>query len=1150
MLAHHQSEVLNNNKKTIQYMEKLLHVHRPLFLFIMRVAIIPIFIVVTCTGVVLATESKGQEALKKKISIEVKNQEMQVLLSKLEEVAGIRFIYSPEVIPVHKKVSIQANNDALGEVLQKVLAPHRILFEAVENQIVLRKQEEAEPEANAADRILTGRIVDETNTPLPGVSVLIKGSTIGTTTDADGNYSLNIPSDHEGGLLVITFIGYATQEITIDTRTVIDIQMAPDIQSLQEVVVVGASLKEKDLTGAVVSVSEKTLSERPVTSVNEALQGRAAGVFIQNNPEPGGNATIRVRGNNSMQFGASPIYVVDGIVMERDFNMINLNDVASINVLKDASSTALYGSRGANGVVIITTKKGKSGEGKVSYDGWFGVQEFANRPPTLGARDILDLRIAAFEDSSIGRDFFDANPTATRQDFINYLSQPGGRIADYETETYANGKSYDWVDEITRSAFQQNHSLSFSGGTDKGSYYVSFGYADQEGLVQSSGYKRYTGRVNAEQNMKKWLKIGTNTSFTRSEEDLVDGKVFGVASGANPLLPFYHDSLKLAWGNNWDVNMENPFKSLTIDKDRSKNRIFTSNYISINPVKNLTLRTNFTIDLIDQEYYEYTPSGIQQAIRDSFRGRAVHNLDHVLNYQWDNSITYEKQFDRHLVSALIGTSMSRNQFKYTNLVARDFPTDDFGYNNLGAAFDKANFSLGSSITQSSLMSFFGRVNYEYDGKYLATVTARYDGSSRFAEGHKWGLFPSVALGWNITAEDFMADQQLFNLVKLRAGYGSVGNQNIPDYSFYSLYNASYSNGNVSWNSTGLRGTPNLTWEKQDQLNIGIDLGVLENRVQFTAEYFNINNSNLLMRRSLSPLTGYNQAIENIGEMTNKGLEFSVNALVVDAQDWKWNVTANLSKDKNKITKLYGNVDAIYNYGGFSGTEIQREGNFFLGQSLNTIYMLEFDRIIQESDMEYVNSLDLSGKTLKPGDILPKDQQPEGEEGHGVIDQNDKVIIGKKDPKFYGGFTSQVSWKGISLNAVFTYSYGAKAISGYYEGLMSGTGMSAAHEDMLDRWTPEHTNTTIPRATYDASIRYGAGETSWGIQDASFLRLASLTLAYDVPKPIINRVGITNLRIYTTGNNLTTWTKYKGYDPENGDWYPTARMFVLGLNLGF
>jgi hypothetical protein len=432
-------------------MEKLLHVHRPLFLFIMRVAIIPIFIVVTCTGVVLATESKGQEALKKKISIEVKNQEMQVLLSKLEEIAGIRFIYSPEVVPVHKMVSIEANNDALGIVLQKILSPHHILFEAVENQIVLRKQEEPEPEASSADRILTGRIVDETNTPLPGVSVLIKGTAIGTTTDADGNYSLNIPSDHEGGLLVITFIGYATQEITIDTRTVIDIQMNPDIQSLQEVVVVGASLKEKDLTGAVVSVNEKTLSERPVTSINEALQGRAAGVFIQNNPEPGGNATIKVRGNNSMQFGASPI----------------------------------YGSRGANGVVIITTKKGRSGEGKVTYDGWFGVQDFANRPPTLGARDILDLRIAAFEDSSIGRDFFDANPTATRQDFINYLSQPGGRIADYETESYANGKSYDWVDEITRSAFQQNHSLSFSGGTDKGNYYVSFGYADQEGLVQS-----------------------------------------------------------------------------------------------------------------------------------------------------------------------------------------------------------------------------------------------------------------------------------------------------------------------------------------------------------------------------------------------------------------------------------------------------------------------------------------------------------------------------------------------------------------------------------------------------------------------------------------------------------------------------------------
>lgn len=1135
-------------------MEKLLHVHSPFFWLIMRVAIIPMITVLICSSVVFATESRGQEALKKKISVEVENQEMLVLLNKIEKIAGIKFIYSPEVIPVHRKITLRATDDVLGEVLEKLLTPYDVIFEAVENQIVLRKQEEREPESRSevTDRILTGQILDEDNGPLPGVSILIKGTTIGTTTDVDGNYSMNLPTAHENGILIVSFIGYATQEISINNRNSIDIQMVPDIRSLEEVVVVGASLKEKDLTGAVVNVNEKTLSERPVTSINEALQGRAAGVYVRNNPEPGGNATIKVRGNNSMQFGASPIYVVDGIVMERDFNMINVNDVASINVLKDASSTALYGSRGANGVIIVTTKKGKRGEGKVSYDGWFGVQEFMNESLTLGAKDMYELRIEALENSSVGEAYYAANPGASRQSFINDELLVAGKLwfADYENDSYANGKSYNWLDKVTRPAFQQNHSLGFSGGTEKNTYYMSFGYTDQQGLVESSGYKRYTGRINAEQILKPWLKIGTNSSFTRSVDDLVDGKAFSVARGANPLLPFNADSLYLAWGNNWDINQENPLRTLSISKDRSKNRIFTSNYLSLNPVKNLTVRSSFSIDLIDQEYYEYIPSDVQQAKRDSYRGRAIHNLDHVTNFQWDNSITYEKLFNKHMLNALVSTSISRNQFKYSNVTARDFPTDDFGYYNLGAAFDKDNFSLGSNITQSSLMSYLGRVNYEYDGKYLATVTARYDGSSRFAQGNKWGLFPSLALAWDITNENFMSDLGIFDLAKLRVGYGSVGNQNIPDYSFYSLYYPSYSDGNVSFNSTGLRGTSALTWEKQDQLNIGIDLAGWNNRLHFTAEYFNIVNSNLLMRRSLSTLTGYREAIVNIGEMTNKGFEFSVNALVVDAGELKWNIAANLSRDKNNITKLYGDVDAIYSFGGFTGTDIQREGNFFLGQSLNTIYMWEFDRIIQEDDMEYVNSLTLPGKTLKPGDILPKDQQSEGEEGYGIIDEDDRVVIGKKDPKFYGGFSSNLSWKGISLNAVFTYAYGAKAVSGYYEGLMSGTGYTAAHTDMLDRWTPENTDTNIPRATYDNSLRFSSGETSWGIQDASFLRLASLTLSYDAPKAFVNKIGLSDFRIYTTGNNLTTWTKYKGYDPENGDWYPTARMFVLGVNLGF
>ncbi len=998
---------------------------------------------------------------------------------------------------------------------------------------------------------LEGTVNDENENPLPGVSIVIKGTSRGTITDLDGKFALsNVPAN---SILVFSFVGFETIEVPVNERTFINVMLKPVAQQLSEVVVVGAPLRRRELTGSTVSVDSKVLEERPVSSINEALQGRAPGVRINTSPQPGGEASIRVRGINSMNYGGNPIYVVDGIVMERDFNMINLNDVASVTILKDASATALYGSRGANGVIVITTKKGVKGKGKITYHTWMGFQNFANKSLTLGARDVFDLRIDALKNSeSVGAVYFNTHPGATTENFVNdvVLSKDTKWVADYELETLEKGKSYNWLDAVTRNAFQQNHAISFSGASEKNNYFLSFGYTDEDGIVVSSNYKRYTGRINAEQNIKSWLKVGTNTSFAKSIDDWVDGSVFRVASRANPLLPIDEEYLYLAWGQNWDINMENPLRSMRIDKDGIKSRIFSSNYINIKPNDRFNFRTTFAIDQTEQQYYEYIPSDVQQAKRDSFRGRAIHNFDNAFNYQWDNALTYENQIQSHHLFALFGTSLSKNQYKWTNVLARDFPTDDFGYYNLGAAFDKQQFQLGSDIAQSTLMSYVGRINYNYNEKYYATVTARYDGSSKFAKGNKWGFFPSVSVSWNITNEDFMEDQRLFNLINLRIGYGTVGNQAIPDYAFYSLYYPSYSSGNVSFNSTGLRGNKDLKWEKQGQFNFGIDLSFFNKRLEINADYFNIINSNLLMRRSLSTITGYRETIENIGEMRNRGYEFSVNGVIIDGKDLNWSLNANISTDKNEITKLYEKVDVIYNYGGFTGRDIQRTGNFFLGESMNTIYTFEFDRIIQKEDMEYVNSLVLPGKILKPGDILPKDQQKEGEEGHGIIDENDKVIVGKTDPKFYGGFSSSLEWKGLQLNAIFTYSYGAKAICGLYEELTSGTGYSAAHKDMLKRWTPENTNTNIPRATYDNSVRFSTGETSWGIQNASYLRLSTFKFGYNLPQQLMNNIGIENCQLYVSGNNLLTWTNYRGYDPEHGDWYPTARSFVMGLQLSF
>ncbi|MEQ8240016.1 MAG: TonB-dependent receptor [Cyclobacteriaceae bacterium] len=1007
-------------------------------------------------------------------------------------------------------------------------------------------------DSNSNKILVSGTVTDEQGEALIGVTVLLKGTMLGTTTDIEGNYSLKAPID---ATITFSYVGFQNIEIPIDGQTEINTSLIMDTDALDEIVVVGTSLKKSDLTGSVVSVNSKTLEERPVTNINDALQGRAAGVFIQNNPTPGGYASIRIRGNNSIQYGGNPIFVVDGIIMDNDFNLINLNDVASINVLKDASATALYGSRGANGVVVVTTKKGKKGEGQLNYKTWVGFSSFINEDLTLGASDMYQLRIDALANSSIAANYFSQYPNAPKEEFINsqLIGDNSAWFADYERNSMEQGRSYDWLREVSRDqAVQQNHSASFSGGSENSSFFASFGYIDEEGLIENSSSQRITGRLNVEQSVKSNLKVGSNTAFTRLENQEVDGSVFSVARAANPLLPIgqYGDTLFLAWGDNWDINSENPLNSLNIRKDRIVNKFSSSNYIDYSPIPGLSMRTTFAVDISNQEYYEYTPRGIQQALRDSYLGRAIHNFDKTTYYQWDNSISYKSSFGKHNYTVLLATSLSRDEFNYTNLSARDFPTDNFSYYDLGGAFDKPNFNLGSDFSAATLMSYLARVNYNFDNKYFVTATARYDGSSKFAEGYKWGLFPSLALSWDMTSEGFMQSQSFFDMLKLRAGYGSVGNQTIPNFAFLSLYRPAFANETVSFNSTGLRGTEALTWESQRQLNVGIDLSMLNSRVQFTAEYFNIVNSNLLMRRTLSTLTGYNEAIENIGELTNRGFELSASAILVDKSNFKWDISANLSRDQNRVTQLFQDVDAIFNFGGFTGTEIQRTGNLFLGESLNSIYMWEFDRIIQPEDMEYVNSLQLPGKTLRPGDILPRDQQAPGEPGHGIIDEDDRVIVGTQDPKFYGGFSSRASWKGLSLNTVFTYSYGAKRISGFYEQLMAGTGFGPAHNDMLNRWSPTNTDTNIPRATYDNAARFTAGETSWGIQDASFVRLATITLSYTLPKLITNTVGVGNARIYASGNNLVTWTKYKGYDPENGDFYPTSRMLVFGADISF
>ena len=984
----------------------------------------------------------------------------------------------------------------------------------------------------------------QTDELLPGVNVMVKGSSIGAMTNIDGAFSITV---QKGSVLEFSFIGYEKQEYGVKGNAKIQVELNPVGIAMDEVIVVGASMKKSDLTGSVARVTDKTLQQIPTADLNTALQGKVAGVFIQNSAKPGEAASIKIRGNNSIQYGTSPIYVIDGLLVDQGFEMLNPNDIATIDVLKDASATAIYGARGANGVVVITTKKGQKGKARVTYDGWYGSQSFSKEMPLINGSQLHDLRVEAYINEFNNTTNL---PPARREKYIkdNFLSTtvpPNTIFTEDEMEAYLSGKTYNWLDAVTQNAYQQNHAVSFSGAGDKGSYFMSFNYNQQEGLMKNVSYERYTGKINLDQMVKPWLKVGTNTTFVyQVGHPVADDNTFPVALRADPLLPISGEYWYMKYGTEESQSNNNPIRDLNVVRDANQARLMSSNFININPIKGLDIRSTFSIDYMSKEDYTYYSTETTQSYK-AADGQAKHRKDKMLNWQWDNTVSYKTLIkEKHRISAVLGANMSYYSQNWNSLDVKGFGNDFFSYKAIAGASKKEDFGVNSDFWTYSMASVFLRAGYVYDSRYYVTFTGRYDGSSKFGTNNKWGFFPSVSASWNITGEEFMQSQNVINNLRLRVGYGLAGNQNIPNYGYQTLYDVRATLGTSALINWGRYGNPDLRWEKQKQINVGLDYGMFNDRLSFTLDLFHIDNEDLLMTISKSPSSGYLDQLANVGTLRNRGIEFSINATPIRTKDWNWNIGFNISADRNKIIKLDGQAQEIYKLGGMSNNEIQTEGNLFVGESLNTIYMYLFDRIIQESDMDYVNSLELGSRTAQPGDILPLDR-----DHNGIINDKDRTVVGVKDPKFYGGIHTTVSWKGLELTLVGNYSYGAKKTSFLYNSLVTSDGRSAAHKDILNRWTPENTNTLIPRA-YHAFSGFGYGSTSLCLQDASFFRLSSATLAYTFPRKLINKIYLDNLRIYFTGSNLFTATKYKGFDPETGDWYPNTRMYVVGLNISF
>ncbi|WP_461051850.1 SusC/RagA family TonB-linked outer membrane protein [Spirosoma arcticum] len=1033
----------------------------------------------------------------------------------------------------------------------------------------------AQPQ-EVADETVTGRVTGETNEGLPGVSVLVKGTNRGTTTDATGNYRIAVPTpDRSNGdagpperasrpiTLVFSFVGYVSQEIAVGRRTTVNISLLPDDKTLNEVVIVGyGQVRKSDLTGSVATVPVGEIRKLAVTSLDQQLQGRAAGVQItQNSGAPGGATTIRIRGGNSIQGDNEPLYVIDGVPFKNDpgtaasngansgsnFNVLstlNPNDIESISILKDASSTAIYGSRGSNGVVIITTKRGKAGKSTINFDAYYGVQDVRRKYPVLNGRQYAQ--------------------------FVNDANTNEGRPAVYTpAQVDAFGEGTDWQNEIFQQAPIQNYQLSFSGGDERTQYAIGGGYFKQGGIVTNSDFDRYSFRINLDRKLTNRIKIGnsltvnrTLTNQSRTDGDLGStGQVTIAALQFPPILPVYNpDGTYLLGASNFTA--DNPAALARGSKNRNTAfRTFGNVFGDYQIIDGLNLRVLLGIDAVLQKQDSYLPRSVSSGLAQG--GSASIFNSSAITWLNENLLTYTRTFGTvHSVGALVGFTQQANRTESSAAAARSFVNDNLGSSNLGTA--SVPLTPSSGVQTWGLQSYLARINYGYKDRYLFTASFRADGSSRFGANKRYGYFPSAALAWRVSEEAFLKNNRVVNDLKLRATYGATGNQdgigNYPAYSLLSTQN--YVFGNVV--STGIGpnqiANPDLSWETTTQADLGVDIGLFNSRITITADAYLKRTSDLLLNVTIPNTSGYGSAIRNLGQVENKGVELSISSVNVaggpairspSTGAFRWGTDLNLAANRNKVLDI-GGAPQIFagqfaNIGAVSGTGVIR-----VGEPLGSFFGYVTDGLYQTTD-ELTAIADPQSR--KPGDRRYADLN-----GDKKIDDNDRAIIGRAQPRFIGGLNNTFSYKGVELTVFFQGVYGNDILNANRFELEYLNATTNQTSDVLNRWTPTNTNTDIPRAS---TTRPANRISTRQIEDGSYLRLKNIQLAYNLPQSLLRTLKIQSLRVYASAQNYLTFTNYSGYDPEVNRFgqdsrsqgfdyasYPAAKTILFGLNVGF
>ncbi|UXX77698.1 TonB-dependent receptor [Reichenbachiella carrageenanivorans] len=955
-----------------------------------------------------------------------------------------------------------------------------------------------------AQSTVNGKVVSqEDGMGLPGVSVLIKGSTKGTVTDIDGMFKVSAnPED----VLVFSFIGYHSQEHAVGTRSQIDISLEADVEQLEEVVVVGyGTQKKSDVTGAVATMSQDRLEMVPNTNVAQALQGSVAGVSIVSNSAgaEGSDAEIMIRGRNTISASNRPLIVLDGMPYSGSLSEINPTDIASVNILKDASSTAIYGSRGANGVILITSKKGAKGAARISYAGFYGIQQMTNVPDLLTSEEFYKFKKTRNP----------ASITASEEDF------------------YQDGKTTDWIDVATQIGHKQQHTLTVSGGSDNVKYYVSGSYLDVEGIAINDLFKRYSMRLNLEAKITDWLTFGSNTQLSLSDRSGQDASWSGAQDGAyymNPLTePYDEDGNQKIYPWAESIYWGNPLSGL-LEADSDKNyKIFTNNYLQIDlpfvPGLSYKLNTGIEYDHRDRKNYagRDTKAGYEN------RGVSDTRTDLDTNILIENILNYKKSIGSHNLFLTALYSYQNDIEDMEGLDSNGFPNDKLTtYQGNVAALIDPKYAYQEFVLLSTMLRF----NYNYDNKYYLTLTGRRDSYSAFGANTKHGIFPSVALGWSLHNESFMSAIPTISTLKLRASYGINGNQAVDPYSALSrMSDRSYLNGSIQaagYYPSALE-SPDLGWEQSASVNIGLDFGVFKDRVQGSLELYQTNTTDLLLEREIPSTSGFTMTDQNLAEVKNSGVELTLSANLVRTGDFSWDISANAAYMKNEIVDLYGDgVDDPLN-------------GWFIGEAISTNYSYQFDGVYQEEDFadpDFVPAI----PGAQPGWAKVVDQNNDTL----ITSDHDRVFIGQTDPKFITGLQMNFKYKNFGLSLFARSAHGMTRRNT----LLNDDVWSSVERNTTNKnwWTPENPTNEYWANHEDANAR-GVGI----YEDASFWRLQNVTFSYDLPKTLLDRVRINNARLYVTGSNLITVTNFGGLDPElsSAREIPLQREFVLGLNIG-